>query len=153
MKLFYSVWIILLLFILGIYMTMTYTSYELTHTYNNSCPNMLVQVGSIIWLYNSNNPIIEGVNPIKFNNMEEYYEFVKWQKQVGLDCPVLYVQQVFNTQGEAEYHLRNTPLQPFNENKMIIESLTTTKNIEEPKKQNGYLDGIHSSFIKNSTKI
>lgn len=151
MNLFYSVWIIILFFILGIYMTMTYTTYDLTRTFNNTCPNMLIQVGSEIWLYNSNNPIIEGINPVKFNNLEEYYEFVKWQNTMNLNCPILYIQQVYNTQGEAEFYLRNTPLRPFNDNKIIIESLTTTNNNVKSKPNDLFVDSLQSSILKNTS--
>lgn len=153
MKLFYSVWIILLFFVLGIYMTMSYSSYDLLHSYNTTCPNILLQVGSEIWLYNSNNPIIENINPIHFNNIEEYYDFAKWQNQVNLKCPILFVQQVYNTQGEAEYHLRNTPLQPFNENKMIIESTSTTAIIKDDHPRNLYVNGMDSNFTKNTSYL
>ncbi len=151
MKLFYSVWIILLFFVLGIYMTMSYSSNDLLHSYNNTCPNMLLQVGSSIWLYNSNNPIIKNINPIPFNNIEEYYDFVKWQNDVNIKCPILYVQQVYNTQGEAEYHLRNTPLQPFNEDKIIIESTDTTIIVKDDIPNNLYVNHLESNFTKNLT--
>lgn len=151
MKLFYSVWIILLFFILGIYMTMSYSSYDLLHSYSNTCPNILLQVGSYIWLYNSNNPIIDNINPIKFNNIEEYYDFVKWQNDVNITCPVLFVQQIYNTQGEAEYHLRHTPLQPFNENKVIIESTDTTTIIKDDQPHDLYVNNSESTFTKYST--
>lgn len=149
MKLFYSVWIILLFFILGIYMTMTYSSYDLLHSYSNTCPNILLQVGSSIWLYNSNNPIIENINPIHFNNIEEYYDFVKWQNEVNVKCPVLYIQQVFNTQGEAEYYVRNTPLQPFDEHKLIIESTDTTTIVKDDLAKELFVHGMESNYTKN----
>jgi hypothetical protein len=112
---------------------------------------MLLQVGSSIWLYNSNNPIIKNINPIPFNNIEEYYDFVKWQNDVNIKCPILYVQQVYNTQGEAEYHLRNTPLQPFNEDKIIIESTDTTIIVKDDIPNNLYVNHLESNFTKNLT--
>jgi hypothetical protein len=151
MKLFYSVWIILLFFILGIYVTMSYSSYDVLHSYSNTCPNILLQVGSSIWLYNSNNPLIENINPIHFNNIEEYYDFAKWQNDVNIKCPVLYVQQGFDSQGEAKYYLRNTPLQPFNQNKTIIESTDTTTIIKDDQAKELFVHGMESNFTRNNT--
>ena len=151
MKLFYSVWIILLFFVLGIYMTMSYSSNDLLHSYSNTCPNILLQVGTSIWLYNSNNPMIENINPIHFDNLEEYYDFAKWQNDVNMKCPVLYLQQGFNSQGEAEYYLRNTPLQPFDQSKTIIESTDTTTIIKDDQAKDLFVNGMESKFTKNNT--
>jgi hypothetical protein len=114
---------------------------------------MLIQVGSNIWLYNSNNPIIENINPVKFDNIEEYYDFVKWQNQTNRKCPVLHVQQVYNTQGEAEFHLRNTPLQPFHENKIIIESTSTTKILDDHVQNDLFVNDSESEFTKYTSYL
>ena len=45
-----------------------------------SCPDLLVQKGTKIYLYNTNRAEVPGVNPITFNNLEEYTEFLDWQK-------------------------------------------------------------------------
>ena len=36
------------------------------------CPNILIQKGPKYYLYNSNVAQVPGVNPIEFNNLEEY---------------------------------------------------------------------------------
>ena len=76
---------------------------------NKNCPNILVQKGSKIYLYNSSKQIVPGVNPVTFNNLEEYVQFTKWQRSVGFMCPVLYLQHTENAQGEVVYKIRPGP--------------------------------------------
>ena len=47
------------------------------------CPNILLQRGNRVFLYNSDLAIVPGVNPISFNNLEEYTEFIDWQRGPG----------------------------------------------------------------------
>ncbi len=70
---------------------------------NRSCPNILIQKGSEYLLYNSRRAKVPGVNPIKFNNLEDYTDFIKWQRSQGIRCPVLYLQQTYDTQGDVKY--------------------------------------------------
>jgi hypothetical protein len=70
------------------------------------CPNILLQKGSKYYLYNSNLVQVPGVNPIEFNNLEEYVQFLEWQRGAGIRCPVLYVQNTYDAQGERVYKIR-----------------------------------------------
>jgi hypothetical protein len=70
------------------------------------CPNLLIQKGPKYYLYNSNIAQVPGVNPIEFNNLEEYTEFLEWQRGAGIRCPVLYVQNSYDAQGERVYKVR-----------------------------------------------
>jgi hypothetical protein len=72
----------------------------------NSCPNILIQKGSAFYLYNSKRAKVPGVNPIHFNTLEDYVEFIKWQRSQGIRCPVLYLQQTYDTQGNEKYMVR-----------------------------------------------
>ena len=70
------------------------------------CPNILIQKGPKFYLYNSNIASVPGVNPIEFNNLEEYTEFLEWQRGAGIRCPVLYVQNTYDIQGDRVYKVR-----------------------------------------------
>jgi len=70
------------------------------------CPNLLIQKGPKYYLYNSKLVQVPGVNPIEFNNLEEYTEFLEWQRGAGIRCPVLYVQNTYDAQGERVYKVR-----------------------------------------------
>ena len=71
------------------------------------CPNLLIEKNGKIYLYNTKLANVPGVNPIQFNNLEEYTEFLQWQKTMNITCPVLYLQYTNNTQGNDVYQMRN----------------------------------------------
>ena len=70
------------------------------------CPNILIQKNKEFYLYNSKTEKTPGVNPIKFDNLEDYVEFLEWQRKNGIRCPVLYLQQTFDAQGKKVYKVR-----------------------------------------------
>lgn len=59
------------------------------------CPNVLIQKGTRFYLYNSKLGNVPGVNPITFDNLEDYTEFMDWQRSQGIRCPVLYINIIF----------------------------------------------------------
>jgi hypothetical protein len=91
-----------IIFLGGLHFYAKYASYEKT----SRCPNILIQVGSKYFLLNSNIERIPGVNPLEFITLEDYYEFLKWQKTVGIKCPVLFVQKTYDAQGNRVYKMR-----------------------------------------------
>lgn len=103
--------VIMVVFILGLYFVTLKSGIEAFNRISNRrCPNVLMQHGSKIQLYNSNLAKIPGVNPIEFDNLHEYVEFVEWQRSQGIRCPVLYLQQAYDVQGNAVYKARPDPL-------------------------------------------
>jgi hypothetical protein len=76
------------------------------------CPNVLIQKGVKYYLYNSKLAEVPGVNPIQFEHLEDYVEFMNWQRSQGIRCPILYLQHSYNTQGEPTYKIRPDPLDP-----------------------------------------
>ena len=78
----------------------------------NRCPNVLIQKGPKYYLYNSSVAQVPGVNPIEFNNLEEYTEFLDWQRGAGIRCPVLYVQNTYDIQGNRVYKVRPSATEP-----------------------------------------
>ena len=76
------------------------------------CPNILIQKGAKYFLYNSNIDQVPGVNPIMFNNLDEYTKFVEWQHNAGIRCPVLYVQNTYDAQGNRVYKMRPSVCEP-----------------------------------------
>lgn len=73
---------------------------------DDKCPNLLVQEDGVITLTNTKEKIVPGVNPMRFNNLEEYVEFIEWQRSNGIKCPVLFLQKTENTQGKVSYTAR-----------------------------------------------
>jgi hypothetical protein len=103
---------IVIVFILGLYFSISYTSEQVIEGFDNSqssCPNILIQKGTEIYLHNSKMAKIPGINPVKFNNLEEYTEFVDWQRSQNIKCPVLFLQHSYDAQGKAVYKFRPSP--------------------------------------------
>lgn len=82
------------------------TTIESMTSGSTRCPDILIQKGAKYFLYNSKIARVPGVNPIMFNNLEEYVEFLEWRKAAGIKCPVLYVQNTYDAQGERVYKIR-----------------------------------------------
>lgn len=109
--------LILVVFLAGIYFIAVYsdpkTLESLTNMMNSPrCPNMLIQKGARFYLYNSNLAQVPGVNPIEFENLEDYVEFIDWQRSQGIRCPVLYLQQTYDAQGQTVYKARPSVMEP-----------------------------------------
>lgn len=125
MKLF----VLFCVFVLGAYVTSTHstgssTSARILDGFENGnggnggngspadesrCPNLLIQKGTVLFLYNTKLAPVPGVNPIQFNNLEEYVEFTDWLRGQGIKCPILFLQHSINAQGESIYNIRPGP--------------------------------------------
>ena len=81
-------------------------------TQERRCPNLLIQKGSRFYLYNSKLAQVPGVNPVEFANLEDYTEFLDWQRSQGIRCPVLYLQETYDAQGNRVYKSRPSVSEP-----------------------------------------
>ena len=76
------------------------------------CPDLLIQKGSRFYLYNSKIAQVPGVNPVEFDNLEDYTEFLDWQRSQNIRCPVLYLQETYDAQGNKVYKSRPSVSEP-----------------------------------------
>lgn len=151
---FYVKLLVICLVSLGV-LFMLFKSKKEGFTSSNSCPNLLIRKGKDLFLYNSKHAKIPGVNPIKFNNLEEYVEFTKWQRSQGIKCPVLYYQPTINTQGNMVYQnypdpdpmsdVTNSGIpEDFDPNQFMLnnsetyDKLVDSNRDDPPYNQNGY---------------
>jgi hypothetical protein len=109
--------LIILVFLIGLYFYARCADPKYAEGYTNQnsqqrCPNLLIQKGSKFYLYNSKLAQVPGVNPIEFDNLEDYTEFLDWQKSQGIRCPVLYLQASYDTQGNQVYKVRPSVSEP-----------------------------------------
>ncbi len=106
--------LILITFLAGIYFCIKYSNpinrEGLTNNYR--CPNILIQKDKKFYLYNSKVAKVPGVNPVEFNNLEEYTEFLEWQRSQNIKCPVLYLQKTYDAQGDEVYKVRPSVSEP-----------------------------------------
>jgi len=106
----------ILVFLIGLYFYAKGSEYSEGFTDTGlrhpSCPNMLIQKGARFYLYNSKLAQVPGVNPIEFDNLEDYTEFLNWQKSQNIKCPVLYLQETYDAQGNRVYKTRPSVSEP-----------------------------------------
>ena len=76
---------------------------------NQSCPNMLIKRGDKIIMYNRDADPSDGTYPRTFENIDEYIEFVESQREKGIRCPVLFLQQETDIQGNDVLRARPSP--------------------------------------------
>lgn len=100
-------------------------------TLNTACPNLLVQKGDKIYLYNSNKVQVPSINPLIFDNLEEYTEYLDWQRSKNIRCPVLYMRQMFDTQGQNVYKV----LPSITEPQAGLNAISTTQSQQPPQQQ------------------
>ena len=105
----FTILAISIIFLSGLYFCARYSSKEGLANMGGTprCPNILMQKGKRIYLYNSKLAKVPGVNPIEFENLEDYVEFTEWQRGQGITCPVLYLQKTYDAQGESVYKFRH----------------------------------------------
>ena len=107
--------VILLGFIIGFLFCITYRHSDLVEGFSimpDDCPNVLIQDGKKLLLVNKNKAEIPGVNPVVFDNLDEYVQYLKWQRKQGIICPVLYFQGTYDTQGNKGFRALPDPLEP-----------------------------------------
>jgi hypothetical protein len=104
----------ILVFIIGLYFYAKGDSEGFTNDTlrQPKCPDLLIQKGARFYLYNSKLAQVPGVNPIEFDNLEDYTEFLDWQKSQNIKCPVLYLQETYDAQGNRVYKSRPSVSDP-----------------------------------------
>jgi hypothetical protein len=116
-----NVIIAFVVFLLGFIFIMNYSSKNVLSGFSNlegfinkdqSCPNLLMKKDDKYFLYNTTKVSVPGVNPIQFHHLDEYKQFMEWLRSRGIRCPVLYLQQTYDTQGQRTYRMLNDPENP-----------------------------------------
>ena len=84
-----------------------------------NCPNLLINRGDAIVLYNTrarSNPNVgteAGTHVVAiFRDLDEYAEYVQKQQAAGNYCPVLYLRQETDAQGEDVYRMYSPSVTP-----------------------------------------
>ena len=102
--------IIISFMVLGLYYYInSYKYYEtLENKTTTQCPNMLIEKDGTYYLYNSKKKIVSGVNPITFNNLEDYTKFIEWQNNKNISCPILYLQYSTDAQNNELIQVKSS---------------------------------------------
>jgi len=95
--------VISVVFILGLlYTSKTREGFDIP----SSCPNLLIKKDGAYYLQN------KSAIPIKFDTLDDYIKFIKWQRSQGISCPILFLQQTADAQGTTSYRMMPDPRAP-----------------------------------------
>ena len=155
MKLTYKTMLYIFIFILGLYIVSTRpcSTFKEAFESKGSCPDVLVQVGPKLYLYNSKKAEVPGVNPIEFRNLEEYAEFIQWQRKNDITCPVLFLQKMYDPQGNSMYRMRPSPLDPHNGIPPVLSNEKTSKLIDASRDDPPYNKNSYPGFDPMNQRI
>jgi hypothetical protein len=70
------------------------------------CPTTLIKDGQRFFLYDPSMAKVPGVNPVQLNSLEDYKEYIEWQRKSNLRCPILHLEKVYTAQGTEMYEIR-----------------------------------------------
>jgi hypothetical protein len=73
---------------------------------SGQCATTLIKDGNHIFLYDPSMAKVPGVNPIAFKGLDEYKEYIEWQRKSNLRCPILHLEKVCTAQGTEMYEIR-----------------------------------------------
>jgi len=100
--------IIILMFIWGIVFLINQDTEGFV---SGNCPTTLIKDGNHILLYDPTKTRVPGVNPVQMKDLEEYKEYIQWQRASNLRCPILHLERVYTTQGTQMYEIRQNFLE------------------------------------------
>lgn len=107
-----TVTLLLIVFVTGIYVVMTFPSCgckKKENFANRECPDLLVQKNDRLLLYFTNQPKEDGKNPLPFFSLDDYINYLEIQRNKGIKCPVLFLRQENDAQGNDVYRMRPSP--------------------------------------------
>jgi len=111
----------------------------------DSCPKLLVKRDGKILLYSNQS----GATPIEFKDLNDYSTYLDKQRENGINCPVLFLQQETNAQNKDVYRIRQSPFYieggipalpiEVHDNTVPVEVLDASRD-------NGYNTGMYAGF-------
>jgi hypothetical protein len=60
---------------------------------SGTCPTTLIKDGNHILIYDPTKAKVPGVNPIQMKDLQEYKEYIEWQRASNLKCPILHIRK------------------------------------------------------------
>lgn len=105
--------IISFIFLLGLYSYMKYKSTinePFSLDLEKQCYDVLVQEGKLFFLHNTKIAEVPGLNPVIFQNLDEYVDYMRWQRSQDIRCPVLFLQKSMSANGDTEWVQRKGPM-------------------------------------------
>ena len=110
----YKLAVVVVIFLAGFFFVSSHKTSDIIEGFGDysKCPNLLIKKEDKYYLHNTTKADVPGVNPIEFKTLEDYVEFVHWLRSNGIRCPILYLQQTYDTQGERTFRVLPDPIEP-----------------------------------------
>jgi hypothetical protein len=134
---------ILILFLWGIYFLVQRPVEHIEPFVSNNCPTTLIKDGNRFYIYDPSMAKVPGVNPIQLKDLDEYKEFIEWQRRSNLQCPILHLEKVYNAQGTQMYEIR----QNFVEQEECGLQPHKVSTVYVPKDTKNFGDAIPDPFL------
>lgn len=113
----------------------------------SECPDVLIQEGGKYFLRTTNAPEVPGKNPIIFDNLDDYEQYVDWIRSKGKTCPILKLRVVDTVQGDEELHIVDEINHPSKGPRTEIErALNNRNNFPVSYDQMNQNIGVHTSL-------
>ena len=101
---------------------------------SNQCPTTMIKKGNQIILYNPKLAKVPGVNPIILSSLEDYKDYVKWQRASNINCPILHLERMYDTQGNENYEIKQSfmldqPSGPLNHDLPVMNKTPDMKQL------------------------
>ena len=126
---------------------------------SGQCPTTIIKDGQKILLYNPLLAHVPGVNPIEMKSLDEYKEYIEWQRANKLNCPILHLEKVFDAQGAPMYEVRPSFVTELNVGGMthnlpvVKNSITAQKTMDAALSSPPYNCNQYESYDKDNQNI
>jgi hypothetical protein len=111
----------------------------------DGCPKLLVKRNGKILLYDNK----AGSTPVEFKDLNEYSTYLDKQRENGVNCPVLFLQQETDAQNKDVYRIRQSPFYVEGGLPALpieVHDNTVPIKIVDASRQNGYNTGMYPGF-------
>lgn len=89
------------------------------------CPNVLLRKGNRILLINTQKPTVDGINPMYFNNLEDYVSYAKQQNAISKNsCPLMFLQDDATSEHDANDESDNIRLGVDRDESNLVQATT-----------------------------
>ena len=123
--------------ILGLLFVITNKPHVGREGFSSKCHDLLIEREGKLYLVNTKAMKVPGINPLIFDNLEEYLEYFEWHRAKGEKCPALFLQHTYTAQGNPEYVERPSPMdlqggrptiktEPGSESSLLLDAYHTT---------------------------
>lgn len=127
---------------ISIYILSSLTKHSEGFMQRRSCPNLLIKKDDKLLLH-----FRDGKQPVQFNNLDEYTDFIAWQRSQNIRCPILYLEPVLDAQGKKSYNVSDNPYHDDRHPITLLESKDIPKAFDPIAFSSGFFSILDKMFV------